>query len=126
MIEKTNKRVIGLDIGGSHITSGVIDLGRNTIFDKTLFTSPVNNKDSKDSILKIWADTILKSVDSCQGAEISGIAFAMPGPFEYHTGKALFERNDKHEGLETSALIGCAQLFDPVFFKSIEGWLSEL
>lgn len=99
MCSKKWSQVVGVDIGGSHITSAVVDLNDNRIAEKSLSTSTVNNKGSKESILRTWAAAILKSISAVPKAEITGIGFAMPGPFDYATGRALFERNDKYEEL---------------------------
>ncbi len=95
-----NKKIaIGIDIGGSHITSAAVDIEALQILPNTLFSVKVNNKATKDDILKNWSESINKTIQSVPLKEKLNIGFAMPGPFHYKTGLAMFERNDKYESL---------------------------
>lgn len=90
---------IGVDIGGSHITCAAVNLGELQILPGTSFSNKVNNKGSQESIFTEWCKAINQAIAS---AELSGkvnIGFAMPGPFHYKTGLAMFEGNDKYESL---------------------------
>ena len=84
------KIAIGTDIGGSHISCALIDLEKEAILKETYITFEVNNKASADEILTIWA----KALNSCMAGidknDLAGIGFAMPGPFDYEKGIALF------------------------------------
>ncbi|MEN9907247.1 MAG: hypothetical protein RLZZ540_388 [Bacteroidota bacterium] len=91
--------VIGVDIGGSHITSAAVDLNSLTIMDGSTFSNRVDNKASAESIFLEWSNAINKTISKIPVAEKVYIAFAMPGPFHYRTGLALFEGNDKYENL---------------------------
>lgn len=90
---------IGVDIGGSHVTSAAVDTATSKIISGTCYRGPVNSKASKDLIFKDWAKVINKTLNSIDYKEPIGIGFAMPGPFQYKTGKAMFEKNDKYESL---------------------------
>ncbi|RLD82696.1 MAG: ROK family protein, partial [Bacteroidetes bacterium] len=91
--------VIGADIGGSHITSAAVDLDNLQIVKDSLFSHKVDNKASKDEILKSWSVAINKTIKSVDFLELIKIGFAIPGPFRYKTGVAMFETNDKYENL---------------------------
>jgi glucokinase len=97
--------IVGVDIGGSHISSAAINSDNFAIIDGTYFCGPVNSKASKEVILKKWAEIINQTIDVVQKnsgfgiKENIGIAFSMPGPFKYQTGIAMFEGNDKYESL---------------------------
>jgi len=91
--------VIGVDVGGSHITSAAVDLDQLQIVEGTLFSKKVNNKASKDVILESWSEAINNSIKSADLTGTINIGFAMPGPFVYKTGVAMFETNDKYENL---------------------------
>jgi len=93
------KIAIGVDIGGSHITSAAVDINTLKIIPDTLFSVKVDNKASKDDILKTWSESINKTMDSVSFEKDVQIGFAIPGPFHYKTGLAMFERNDKYESL---------------------------
>tara|TARA_R110000868_G_scaffold98706_5_gene271824 strand:+ start:26945 stop:27868 length:924 start_codon:yes stop_codon:yes gene_type:complete len=90
---------IGVDIGGSHVTSAAVDITTSEIISGTYFRGSVNSKASKDLIFKDWARVINKTLNSINSNETIGIGFAMPGPFQYKIGKAMFEKNDKYESL---------------------------
>ncbi|MCM8570865.1 ROK family protein [Gramella jeungdoensis] len=91
--------VIGVDIGGSHISSAVIDQTSNQIVENTYFSGYVNNKESKEEIYRQWSEIINKTLSVKLNQEVKGIGIAMPGPFQYKTGVAMFEKNDKYEAL---------------------------
>ncbi len=91
--------VVGIDIGGSHITSAAVDLQQLKIVPKTSCSVMVNNKVDRDAILESWSQAINRTI---MKATIRGnvkLGFAMPGPFHYKTGTAMFHGNDKYEGL---------------------------
>ncbi len=96
---------IGVDIGGSHISSAAVNGNDFVIIPGTYFSGSVDSKASKEIIIKKWADTINKTIEIIQQkfdyslTGTIGIAFSMPGPFQYETGIAMFEGNDKYESL---------------------------
>jgi len=90
--------VVGVDIGGGHISSGIVDLSEGVILEGSAFYAKLNSKGSKEEILNLWANVISKSINSV-GVQINRVALAMPGPFDYLNGIALFENTDKYESL---------------------------
>jgi len=90
---------IGIDIGGSHISCGAVDLKINQLIPGSCFEAKVDNKASADDILTSWTGAIRKTMDVVGKNEIAGIGFAMPGPFDYSKGIALFERVEKYLSL---------------------------
>lgn len=111
-----NQIAIGVDIGGSHITSAAVDLKSLQKIKNTTFSNQVNNKASREDILLEWSKAINQTIES---ASISGkvsIGFAMPGPFQYKTGLALFEGNDKYENLYNVSIM--TEL--PKYIKGVE------
>jgi len=96
----TNTHVaIGIDIGGSHIICGAVDLEINQLISGTCFEAKVDNKASADVILNSWVGAIRNTMDVVGKDQIAGIGFAMPGPFDYAKGIALFERVEKYLNL---------------------------
>lgn len=55
---------IGVDIGGSHISSAVIDITNGRIITNTYYRGCVDNKAPKEEILQTWADVINQSIVS--------------------------------------------------------------
>ena len=91
---------IGVDVGGSHITSAAVDINKLSMVEGSTFSFKVDNKASKDNILENWSRAINKTIDSISLDKNVDIAFAMPGPFHYKTGLAMFVgNNEKYESL---------------------------
>jgi glucokinase len=90
---------IGVDIGGSHIICAAIDLATHSLISGTHSERKINNKASAEEILTGWSEAISDTIGKTNKELITGIGFAMPGPFNYSEGIALFERVEKYEGL---------------------------
>ena len=89
--------VIGVDIGGSHVTAGVVDMETRRLLEYAKVRKDVNSKGSREHILGTW----LAALREVLKAEfyIEKIAFAMPGPFDYENGIALITGLDKFEAI---------------------------
>ena len=94
-----NKIGIGVDIGGSHIYSVAVDLSTNSIIHHSIAEQKIDNKAPAGEILDGWARAIAASILAIDKNRLAGIGFAMPGPFDYPNGIALFERVEKYESL---------------------------
>jgi glucokinase len=90
---------IGADIGGSHIYCAAVDLDSHDILSGTGSHRSINNKASADEILDGWTDALRETLSNIDLRDLTGIGFAMPGPFDYSKGIALFERVEKYESL---------------------------
>jgi glucokinase len=86
---------IGVDIGGSHISCGAVNLKINQLIPGTCFEAKVDNQASADNILDSWTGAIKQSIEVIGTVQIAGIGFAMPGPFDYVNGIGLFEGNNE-------------------------------
>jgi glucokinase len=84
------KFAIGADIGGSHISCAAIDLDKKTIVESSITTQAVDNQASAKVILDSWTAALNRSITAIEAHELAGIGFAMPGPFNYAQGIALF------------------------------------
>jgi glucokinase len=99
---------IGMDVGGTHITSAVID-----VTDMKVLKSSVN-KESFDSnlpvnqVMDFWEKSIRLSLSNSGIENVNGIAVCMPGPFDYKNGISMIKGQDKYEnfyGLNIGDLI---------------------
>jgi glucokinase len=89
-----------VDVGGSHISSVAYELVEKTIIAHTFSECKIDNKKTADDIISTWANVISQTIDKVGPYQISGIGFAMPGPFDYVNGIALFEKiTNKYENL---------------------------
>jgi len=84
------KYAIGADIGGSHISCAVIDLENKEIIKKSAAYEAVDNQASAETILGAWTKALRQSIATIDPKKLAGIGFAMPGPFNYATGVAMF------------------------------------
>lgn len=90
---------IGVDIGGSHISSVLVDRETSQMVPESLAEQKVNNQASADEILSGWAVALRKTMSCAAVDELAGIGFAMPGPFDYQTGVALLKNVAKYDSL---------------------------
>ncbi|OKL42058.1 ROK family protein [Pontibacter flavimaris] len=99
---KDRKIALGVDIGGSHITAAAVCLDQFEVIPGTSINQKLDSKASKEAILEAWAGTIREALShrACnESMELAGIGIAMPGPFDYPNGVAMFAGNDKYECL---------------------------
>lgn len=92
------KLVLGADIGGSHVTVGIIDLQTNTVLSETKSRLELNSKGDLDSIITVWQKAI---ANTCKlfGTKPSFLGISMPGPLDYEKGISLINGQDKYDAL---------------------------
>ena len=95
---KENKTVIGVDIGGSHITVGLVDIEEHKFIENTLIRKSVNGDGSSEDILEAWTAAIMKVI-KLYSENIKHIGIAMPGPFDYKQGISWMQNMNKFENL---------------------------
>jgi len=131
------KYAIGADIGGSHISCAVIDLEKKKVIKTSAAHEPVDNQAPAKVILESWAKALKKSIATINPKELAGIGFAMPGPFNYATGVAMFtDAVQKFQSLhkvnvskrlatllKTGASVGFRYMNDATSFAVGEAWL---
>jgi glucokinase len=84
------KLALGVDIGGSHITCQLFDLNTNQLIEGTQKRVCVDGNGTTESILGSWVFAIKEVLLEINVYDLLGIGFAMPGPFNYKDGIALF------------------------------------
>jgi glucokinase len=96
-----NKRfAIGADIGGSHISCALVDMFEGHIVKDSHTEKKINNKAEATEILDGWKNALESTILKAGKDNIAGVGFAMPGPFAYDKGVALFDSSvDKFEKL---------------------------
>lgn len=90
---------IGADIGGSHITCGLVNLEERSLVLDTIVTHAVDNRADADVILQVWSDTLREALKGLSAGQLAGAGFAMPGPFDYVHGIGLFKDRPKYQKL---------------------------
>lgn len=100
--------VLGVDVGGSHITSALVDIGKGELLGGTEARESLNSTGTVDEILATWASCIRQSLAGWTADAVS-IGIAMPGPFEYENGISRIRQQAKFRslyGLPLKQLLG--------------------
>ncbi|SEM77930.1 glucokinase [bacterium A37T11] len=98
MNNSTSTNVLGVDIGGSHITAALVDLKISAVIPATFIRKRVDRNATADVILGTWAGAILEIANKFPDS-FDQIGIAMPGPFNYKEGISLITGFDKYEAL---------------------------
>ncbi|WP_319481821.1 ROK family protein [uncultured Draconibacterium sp.] len=93
------KYAIGVDVGGSHISSVLVDVSSGNIITESLSEVKVDNQASANEILDNWAAAIAQTMLFTDREKLIGIGVAMPGPFDYKNGVALLKNVAKYDSL---------------------------
>ena len=90
--------IVGIDIGGSHITAALIKEDIVKVVPGSLVRYHVQSQGIAGEILDIWAKTI-KEIWVANDLAHTQIGIAMPGPFDYEEGISLIHGTEKYEAL---------------------------
>ena len=85
------QKILGIDIGGSHITLAQVDAEHHKIITSTYIREHVDSFEKKENILTSWIDAIHKVIKD-EDLNNLQIGIAMPGPFDYENGISLMEQ----------------------------------
>jgi glucokinase len=99
-MENLNKNtwVVGIDIGGSHITAALVDLDNRILVPNTLIRKKINAHASAHEIIGKWSAAI-EAVFMHHPLGKTKVGIAMPGPFDYANGISLMHNIDKYDAL---------------------------
>ncbi len=92
------KLILGIDIGGTHITVACVDLNKNIILPNTLTRVELDSKADLESIMHFWTHAILHSCSTLAKMP-NYIGIAMPGPMNYEKGICMIKGQDKYGAL---------------------------
>ncbi|WDF57541.1 ROK family protein [Flavobacterium sp. KACC 22758] len=88
---------IGLDIGGTHITAGVINKTEMKIVDASIYKESFDSNLPVKQVMDIWKRVIDTAIENSKVENITGIAVCMPGPFDYEKGICWIKDQSKYE-----------------------------
>lgn len=88
---------IGVDVGGSHITAGLVNLETRSLIEGSLIRRSVNSAANCEFIIDEWAHTIKSLIG--EKNKVVGVGIAMPGPFDYEKGISLMRNQGKYDSL---------------------------
>ncbi|WP_284462862.1 ROK family protein [Chryseobacterium sp.] len=85
------QNIVGIDIGGSHITLAQVNPEKREIIASTYVREHVNSFDDKEVIFSAWVSAIEKGAHDLAKKDLL-IGIAMPGPFDYENGVSLMQQ----------------------------------
>lgn len=97
--------ILSCDIGGTHITSAIVEKDSWKIIDETITRSHVNSLEDAKSIFLDWTNN-MKSCLEKTDLEINNIGIAAPGPFDYEKGIALMKGQSKYDSIYNIQVTG--------------------
>jgi len=93
-----NNIIAGVDIGGSHITVALVDLGRLEILPESFIRERFDSSLSAGDIIQNWATVIRKAYVGFPDLKMR-IGIAIPGPFDYIKGISFICNQGKYDAL---------------------------
>jgi glucokinase len=90
--------VLGTDIGGTHITTALVNLDTKKIVGESRVRIKVNSHGTTDEIIATWAIAMKKAFSFGPSGE-KRVGMGIPGPFDYENGISLITNQDKYESL---------------------------
>ncbi|MDN5286531.1 MAG: Glucokinase [Mucilaginibacter sp.] len=90
--------ILSADIGGSHLTAAICDCKTNTVLEQSLVRVDIDSKGSAADILHAWSNALDRVLQQ-SFVHISGVALAVPGPFDYDHGVSFIKGFDKYESI---------------------------
>lgn len=90
--------VVGVDIGGSHITSALVDLHEKTILPGSIARKSLNSHVDSNLVISAWAQAIKESTADLANLSLK-IGIGLPGPFDYEKGICWIKGQDKYDAL---------------------------
>jgi glucokinase len=90
--------VLGIDIGGTHITGALVDINTRTIVGNSRKRQFVDARQSAENIISAWCDMI-NTAFADRPHLSKRICIAMPGPFDYDSGISLINKQEKFKSL---------------------------
>ncbi len=81
-----NQYNIGIDIGGSHISCGVVDVLSGKTIKESIKSIDINPHGNARELLDPLAELLRETISTYRSNGIGGIGISMPGPFDYKRG----------------------------------------
>ncbi|WP_175402875.1 ROK family protein [Mangrovivirga cuniculi] len=88
-----------MDIGGTHITCGIIDILSGTILEESVVRKSVNSMASSEEITDDFSEALKSTFTNRINNKDIKIGIAMPGPFDYVNGISLIKGQNKFDSL---------------------------
>lgn len=89
-------KLIGVDIGGSHISAANVVLGDGKALFHNFHEADVDTFQGQDSIIREWTKVISSAASNSRDIKVG---IAMPGPYDYEMGVSLIKDQGKMASL---------------------------
>lgn len=89
---------VGLDIGGSHVSAGVVDISTGFLIEESYTVLEVNCHSNSGDVITRWCKAVEESI-SKSGKKVDGLGVAIPGPFNYELGICTMTGVGKYDKL---------------------------
>lgn len=97
-MESTPHMVMSADIGGSHITTALVDISQQYLLQETFVREKVNPQGTPEEIIDSWSNCILRTIKGYEN-QAQHFGIAMPGPFDYLKGISKIKGVAKFDSL---------------------------
>jgi predicted NBD/HSP70 family sugar kinase/mannose-6-phosphate isomerase class I len=91
--------ILGVDIGGSHISTALVSMNGSELLEGSLCKEPVHSQGNSEQIVGQWIKALEYSLAKAEDSKIKGIGISIPGPFDYSEGISWIKGLNKYEGL---------------------------
>lgn len=88
---------IGMDVGGSHITAALIDINEMKIVEGSVSKVSFDSNLPVKVVIDFWEKAIRSLCEKSELEKLSGIALAIPGPFDYEGGTCWIKGQNKYD-----------------------------
>ena len=97
-MESTPHFVMSADVGGSHITTALVNVSQQQLVRETLIRESINPQGTPKEIIDNWSSCIVRTIKGYEG-QIQHFGIAMPGPFDYDKGISKIKGLAKFDSL---------------------------
>lgn len=97
-MESTPHIVMSADVGGSHITTALVNIIQQSLIEETLVREKVNPQGKPEEIIANWSSCMVRTMKGYEN-QVQHFGIAMPGPFDYETGISKIKGVAKFDSL---------------------------
>ncbi|HYF67182.1 MAG TPA: ROK family protein [Ohtaekwangia sp.] len=94
----TDDAVVGIDIGGTHISAALVNLKTRALVPNSLRRRDVDSGSEANELIRHWSE-IIQEVAGTHNPKSTRIGIAMPGPFDYDEGVSMIKDQGKFKAL---------------------------
>ena len=102
------KHIIAVEVGGSHFSIALVN-GEGQVIQESHKRFNIDSTQGADPIIEAFARPIDSLLVKYASHEINGVAFAIPGPFDYTRGIAKYAGHVKYSSLDNLNLKNAIQ-----------------